>query len=206
MIEILEEEMIQTVKDQALTEKYDLKAQEYFEYQEKLEQFKKEISHVCDLNTSFWSEISQEEPDCKKIKHLISKSHHHSKKVENMFNRLLNSYQRVCIVVYDTLVQFSQLVLNCELSSVFNPFFSLNSKYSQELALWKKEKLDHTDIQFTETYDIPVCMVSADKTDRGNILWENATFRQEYAFMTEIKESTENKTINIDQLVLPFYR
>ena len=73
--------------------------------------------------------------------------------------------------MYDTLVQFSQLVLNCELSSMFNPFFSLNSKYSQELALWKKEKLDHIDIQFTETYDIPVCMVSADKTDRGNILW-----------------------------------
>lgn len=49
-------------------------------------------------------------------------------------------------------------------------------------------------------------MVSADKTDRGNILWENATFRQEFAFMTELKENTESKTINIDQLVLPFYR
>ena len=108
--------------------------------------------------------------------------------------------------MYDILVQFSQLVLNCELSSVFNPFFSLNSKYSQELALWKKEKVDHIDIQFTETYDIPVCMVSADKTDRGNILWENATFRQEFAFLTELKENTESKTINIDQLVLPFYR
>ena len=59
MTEILEEELIQTVKDESLSEKYDLKAQEYFEYQERLEQFKKEISHVCDVNTSFWSEISQ---------------------------------------------------------------------------------------------------------------------------------------------------
>lgn len=149
MIEILEEELIQTVKNESLTEKYDSKAHEYFEYQERLEQFKTQICHVCDLNTQFWSEISHSEPDCKKIKHLINKSHQHSKKVENMFNKLTDTYKRVSIVVYDTVLHFSQLVLNCELSSLFNPFFSLNSKYSQELALWKKENLDHIDLQFT---------------------------------------------------------
>ena len=36
MIEILEEELIQTVKNESLTEKYDSKAYEYFEYQERL--------------------------------------------------------------------------------------------------------------------------------------------------------------------------
>lgn len=206
ILEILEEELTQTVKNESLTEKYCLKAYEFFEYQEKLEHFRKEISHVCDLNSLFWTEVSNEEPDCPKIKKLIRKSHHHSCKVERMFSKLMDSYKRSSIVIYDTLFHFSHLVLNCELSSTFNPFFSINTQYQQELALWKKENIDHIDSQFTDTYDIPMCMISAEKADRGSILWENSTFRQEYSFMTEMKELTEAKTINIDQLILPFCR
>lgn len=67
ILQIIEEELVLTVKRESLSGHYDSKAFEYFEFQDKLEKFKRELSQVCDTNLEFWKELLYKEPDQKKI-------------------------------------------------------------------------------------------------------------------------------------------
>lgn len=111
------------------------------------------------------------EPDYLKVKNLISKSHYYARKVEKLFEKLIFQYKRTSIVVYELMAQYSEMVLNCEITSIFNPFYSLNAKYKEEMAEYQKEKHDTANASFSVTAKTPVCMISLEKNDCGSLCW-----------------------------------
>lgn len=171
MLQIIEEELTLTVKREALKDKFSVKAQEYFEFQEKMETFKTHINKACDANIEFWQELMYKEPDQLKVKKLISKAQHYASKVEKLFSRLTTQYKRASIVIYELMTQYSEMVLNCEITSIFNPFHSLHAKFKEEMAEYQKERHDTVSTSFSVTAKTPVCMISLEKNDCGSLCW-----------------------------------
>jgi hypothetical protein len=107
------------------------------------------------------------EPDYEKVKKLITKSHHYAKKIEKLFEKLTFQYKRSSIAIYELMAQYSEMVLNCEITSIFNPFYSLHGKYQEEMSEYQKEKHDTVNTSFNVTAKTPVCMISLEKNDCG---------------------------------------
>jgi len=113
------------VKRESLNGHYDSKAFDFFEFQDKLEKFKQDLSQVCDLNLRFWKELMYKEPDHVKVKELIAESEKCANKVERSLKNIIGKYRRACLVTYEIVFQYSKFVLNCGLTENFNPFMAL---------------------------------------------------------------------------------